>query len=114
MSETYVQGTVRQVIPPEDVDDYAVGTVGQLFGEYGYSVVVVVDERRTLTLLDRVRTLLPWTNPSHTYDVLVDERRKPADVVEGATVSWAAETVDDQWYVVPSNPLQEVPVRERH
>lgn len=104
----YVQGTVIQVLRPDEAEDYMIGDTARLFSDAGYTVVVVKDESHDPTLLDYARMLLPWTTPSHVYDVLVDEGREPP-VSEGDTVSWLASPVDELWYVVPSNPLEVTP-----
>lgn len=97
-----IQGECRQLLAPEQVGDYSVGSTAAVFGRHGWYVAVVVDTEKKLTFEDRLRQLWPFTKPSNCYDVLV---REP-NFEEGDTVELDAEPVSAEWYAHPKNPLK--------
>jgi hypothetical protein len=101
-----VRGEVSQLLRPDEVDDYAVGEIGELFGAHGWAIAVVSDSPPTGSPVESFRRLVlslsPINKPPHVTDVFV---RNP-DFREGDTVRLACEKLDDHWFVHPENPLE--------
>lgn len=97
-----VAGEVTQIIPAEEVGNYSVGAHGEMMAANGFSVAVLVDNRGSENVRDKIRRYIPTTKPSNTTDLLF----RDVDISYGEFEVLEAEPLEGtHWYVAPENPL---------
>lgn len=67
---TKIRGEVKQILGPDDFDDYLVPSAVHDIDEDVY--LVVIDEGDE-SKLDRARRWMPFTTPSNVHDIVLDE-----------------------------------------
>ena len=104
-SACVVRGEVNQLLGPHEIDEYAVGRVGELFGAHSWWIAVVETEPESGAVA-RVRNglyrLYPFADAPNVYNILL---RQP-DFREGETVRLRCEELDDLWHIHPENPIR--------
>lgn len=100
-----IRGECIQLLRPDEVDGYAVGGIGSLFGAHGWSVAVISAQPHDPSLgdviTDFLRRWLPFSKPGYIYNVLVRE----SEFREGDTVRLRCGNLDEHWYCHPFNPV---------